>query len=672
MYQMTSEFQYLFTPLQIGPVTVRNRLLTTAHHSMMVDSIVPMGPGFYSERYAYYQAERAKGGIGLIVYGQASVHPTTSYEWMLEAIAYDERAIPTYKLATQMCHEHGAKVFLQLHHSGGYGRGIPSGLLYPRQAPWGPSQVPGWLHAPEFESTKEMEIEDIKELVEYYGKCAVIAREGGFDGIEVHSCHGYLLEEFLSPHFNWRTDEYGGSLENRMRIHLEIVESIRAAVGSDMALGFRIPGDEWVETGLSPDDIRDAAQRLEATGKVDYLSVSVSRGHGPIPTVTLYEPQGMLVPLAANVKEAVNIPVMTVGGIVDPNMAERILADGQADMVAMTRAHVADPEIANKAREGRVEDIRPCVRCLQRCVGMINPLACAQNPEVGKEKELGIGTLKKALRPKKVMIVGGGPGGLEAARLASLRGHDVTLYERDRELGGQIRLTCQMPGRNELEDFARWRRIQAEKQGVKFVLGTEVTPQLVSEVNPDAVIVATGSSPIRDGFQGYTRSPIPGADQDNVTVVEDIMEGKVEVGDHVVIYDTEAHSKAPGIAEYLADRGKKVEILTRNFHTGLALPPRIMALSVGRLANKGVKTSANTDLKSIEGNSVVAVYLFTREERTIENVDTVILITGNKSDSDLYFALKGKVRELYRVGDCEAPSRADQAIHQGYDIGRML
>ncbi|MBI2866594.1 MAG: FAD-dependent oxidoreductase [Chloroflexi bacterium] len=665
---MAVEFKYLFTPLKIGPVTVRNRLMTTAHMSMLVDPIVPLGPGFYGERYACYQAERAKGGIGLIIYGQVAVHPSTVSGHT--GIGYDERAIPGFQLATRMIHEHGAKTFAQLYHNGQFGAGIQSGLLYPKAAPWAPSANPAWLSS---ETPKEVEVEELKELVSYYGKCAAIAKEGGFDGIEVHSCHGYLLEQFLSPFMNTRKDEYGGPLENRMRLHRENIDSIRAQVGNSMALGLRIPGDEFVEGGLSPDDLREIAQRLEATGQVDYVSVSVSRGHGPVPTPTLYDPQGVFVPLAAHVKEGVSIPVFTVGRIVDPVMAEKVLAEGQADMVAMTRAHLADPEIGNKAREGRLEDIRPCVSCHQGCLGWINsPLNCVQNPEVAKEKEWGIGTLKVSAQKKRVLVVGGGPGGLEAARMASLRGHEVTLYEKENELGGQIRLACRLPGRNDLEDFARWRRIQVEKQGVKVVLGMQVTPEMVAELAPDAVIVATGSSPIRNGFQGWTHAPIAGWEQRNVTIVEDILLGKAQVGNRVVVYDTDNHIKGPGIAEYLAGQGKQVELLTRNLHTGAALPPRILGLVLGRLAHKGVKITTTTELRRIVENSVVVADLLTGKERTIEAVDTVVLVTGNSPQASLYFALKGKVRELYRIGDCQAPSRVDKAIYQGYHVGRTL
>ncbi|MBI2866134.1 MAG: FAD-dependent oxidoreductase [Chloroflexi bacterium] len=670
---MAVEFKYLFTPLKIGPITVRNRMMTTGHQSSLLDQMVPGGPGFYGERYAYYCAERAKGGIGLVAFGQVAVHPSSSYETASIALGYDERALPGYKLATKMVHEYGGKVYLQLFHSGLYGAGIPSTFIYPRQsASLGPSAYPGYPELSRYETNKALEIEEIKDIISYYGKCGALAKEGGFDGVEVHSTHGYLAEQFLSPSWNRRTDEYGGSLENRMRFLLEAIDAVHSAVGDTMMVGVRMPGDEWDVHGLNPDDLREVAQRLEATGQVDYLSVSVSRTHGPRVHPTIYDPQGPYVPLAAYIKEGVEIPVATIGRIIDPVFADRILAEGQADMVGMTRAHICDPEIGNKAREGRLEDIRQCLGCMQECGGGWSHLGCIGNPEVGKEKEWGIGTLSSAPQKKRVLIVGGGPAGLEAARMASLRGHEVMLYEKDTELGGQMRLAKQLPGRSDIEEVIRWRRAQIEKQKVKVVLGTEVTPELVMELNPDAVVVATGSFPLRNGVNGTDRAPVAGWEQRNVAVVEDILQGKVEVGDRVVIYDTDAHIKGPGIAERLAERGKQVEIITPYLYMGLALPEKIFGTVLPRLARKGVKVTTLTDLKRIGERSVVVMYMPLREERTIEGVDTVVLVTGNVANESLYFALKGKVKELHRIGDCEAPGKLGRIIQQGYYVGRTL
>ena len=668
---MASEFQYLFTPLKIGPVTVRNRLMSTSHATLMGEANSKWGePSFYGERYAYYQAERAKGGIGLIIFGQTAVHPTSAYELMNTSIAYDESAIPGFKLATDMIHKHGAKVFNQLFHSGLNNSGKVSKLPV-----WAPSAVPSALFA---ETPMVMEIDDIKEIVEHYGISAENSKAGGFDGVEIHASHGYLPQQFLSPFSNQRTDEYGGSLENRMRFLLEVVERIRDGIGSDMALGIRLCGDELTPGGLTLDDSVEIARRLAATGKIDYLSISL----GNVSTATgvvvppMYMPQGYGVYAAAAIKEAVdNIPVFCVGRITDPLHAEKILADGQADMVGMTRAHIADPEIGNKAREGRLDEIRQCVGCCQDCFGNVLvgvTAGCTQNPEVGSEKELGAGTLETAPQKKKVIVIGGGRAGMEVARVSALRGHKVILYEKSDKLGGQINLACRLPGRDEMESMIRWPQDELKRLGVEIIFNKEVTVELIEAENPDAVVVATGSKALRTGANGLNPIGILGSDQKNVYTVEDVLLGKAELGQNVVILDTEGHIKAAGIAELLADQGKHVEIITDKLFLGMVLDSLTMMAVQQRTASKGVQVTPSSTLIGIKENSVDVLHFFSQEVTTIEAVDSVVLITGAKAIDDLYLALKNKVKELYRVGDCVAPRTVDRAIHDGYFVGRSI
>lgn len=669
---MAAQFQYLFTPLEIGPVTVRNRILITGHATAFGESNPVCGePGFYGERYACYLSERARGGAGLITFGQVNVHPTTAYELVNASIGYDRGAIPGFKLATEMIHRHGAKTFIQLMHSGMNNSGEISRLPV-----WAPSNVPGPGLIGK-ETPKAIEEEEIAELVEYYGRCAAHAREGGFDGVEVHATHSYLGQQFLSPLFNKRKDRYGGPLENRLRFLLEVLERIRGAIGRQLALGVRLPGDELAPGGLTLADMKEVARELEATGLVDFINVSVGTIHAAhVIVAPMYVPHAYLVPLAAGIKEAVqNLPVFCIGRIVDPLEAERILADGHADMIGMTRAHIADPEIGNKAREGRQEEIRACIGCCQGCIGHIitwRPIVCTQNPAVGKEKEWGTGTLQPATKKKRVLVAGGGPAGLEAARMAAERGHEVVLYEKEATLGGQVLLAARLPGREEMEELVRWRRLQLERLGVKVVLGTEVTPQLVEAQAPDAVVVATGSTPWRNGFQGFTCAEIPGYDQEHVRVAEDFLAGRVQAGRRVVILDEEGHVKAAALAELLAEQGAQVEILTRGLYVGMELDFATLSALYQRVLGKGVVFSPCTFIKEIDGPTVVATHVVTQEERRIEGVNTVVLVTGNQPEEGLYFALKGKVKELHRVGDCVAPRRADRAIHDGYRVGRSL
>lgn len=667
---MAGEFQYLFTPLKIGPVTVRNRLMSTSHATLMGETNPKWGePGLYGERYAYYQAERAKGGIGLIIFGQTAVHPTTSYELMNTSIAYDERAIPGFKLATDMIHQHGAKVFNQLFHSGLNNSGKHSKLPV-----WAPSPVPSALMG---ETPKVMEIEDIKEMVEYYGISAENSKAGGFDGVEIHASHGYLPQQFLSPFSNQRTDEYGGSLENRMRFLLEVIERIRKGIGNEMALGVRLCGDELTPGGLTLDDSVEIAGNLAASGKIDYLSISL----GNVSTATgvvvppMYMPQGYGVYAAAAIKEAVdNIPVFCVGRITDPLHAEKILADGQADMVGMTRAHIADPEVGNKAREGRLDEIRQCVGCCQDCFGNVLTGAtagCTQNPEAGDEKELGMGTLTPAPQKKKVMIIGGGRSGMEAARLAASRGHEVVIYEKSDKLGGQLNLACKLPGRDEMESIIRWPQDELKRLNVKVILNKEVTAQLVEEEKPDVVVVATGSRLLRTGANGLNPLGIPGSERKNVYTVEDVLLGRAEIGQKVLIFDSEGHIKAPGIAELLADRGKQVEIITDKPFMGMFLDSLTMMAVQQRVGSKGIRITPFSTVIGIEENTATVLNFFTQEVQMRE-VDTVVLVTGSEANEELYLTLKNNVKELYRVGDCVAPRTVDRAIHDGYFVGRSI
>lgn len=669
---MAGQFQFLFTPLQIGPVTVRNRILITAHANQMAEPNSTWGePGFYGERYARYLADRAKGGVGLITFGQVAVHPTTAYELMNTAIAYDEKAIPGFKIATDMIHEYGAKVFIQLFHSGANNTGVISHLPV-----WAPSEVPGpGLLSREI--PKAMDDADIEELKEYYAISARNAKMGGFDGIEIHSTHGYLLQQFLSSITNKRTDKYGGSLENRMRLLVEVLERVREAIGSEIALGVRIPGDELLPGGLTSDDMVEVARHLEATGLIDFLNVSAASllsVHFVVPP--MYMAHGFLAPLAANIKETVErIPVFTVGRNVDPLEAEKILADGQADMVAMTRASIADPEIANKARDGRLDEICNCIGCCQVCVGVGltgAPLGCTQNPVVNKEKEWGIGTLKPADRRKRVLVAGGGPAGMEAAWVAAARGHDVVLYEQENELGGQVNLACKLPGREEMDGIIRWRKIQLEKYGVKVALGKKVTPEIVRQEKPEVLVLAMGSHPIRNGMNGLTGFAISGWDQENVVCAEDILGGSVTVGEKVVILDEDAHIKALGVAEMLGAQGKQVHLLTRGLYVGMGVDPSTLTAVLPRLKAAGVTISTLTFIKEISGSDVITLDMLSFQEGRIEDVDTVVLVTGNSANLELYQVIKDMVPELYLVGDCLAPRQADAAIFDGHRVGRSI
>ena len=647
------DYKYLFKPIKIGSATINNRIFLAPHGtSFSRDNIL-------DDRYIEYLRMRAKGGTGLIVAGGMTISPNTKGYLLLQEI-YDERVVPMLEKLAEEVHTYGTTIFMQLNHCG---RQMESG--HSRQPIWAPSAIPCPVIR---EMPKEMEIEDIKEVIEAFATSARLAREGGMDGVEIHGTNGYLVNEFMSPYFNKRTDDYGGSLENRMRFPLEVIDAIRGVVGRDFVVGIRIPADELVPEGLTLDDLKEIAQKLEATGKIDYISI----GHGPYAAQTAIG-SGMQVPLgfnsayAAHFKEVVDLPIMNTFRINDPVQAEKILADGQGDMVGMVRALVADAEWPNKAREGRLEEIRACIACNQGCLGRLfegKPMSCLQNPVVGLERE--IGTLEPASSRKKVLVAGGGPAGMEAARVARLRGHEVSLYEKENQLGGQVNLAVKAPLRSEFGGITRYLSQQMEILGVKVNLGVAVTPEMIVQEGPDAVVVATGALPVK--------APVPGANQDNVFTVWDVLQEKANIGDNVVLVDGgEAHWQCCATAEYLADNGKKVEIVTALPFVGMGIATTSdMHAYATRVRNKGVVFSPNGALKEISDQTVVVIDVHTHKERNIEGVDSVVLATGNRADNQLYLGLKGKVKALHAVGDCVAPRKAIDAIYEGYNTGRVI
>lgn len=668
---MSEQFQHLFSPLAIGPMTVRNRIVVSGHSTQLSDPGETWADfGFFGERYAAYVGERAKGGAGLIVAGQFCVHPTSRAEGLNDAIGYDERAIPGMQLIVDSCHRYGTKVIAQLSHAGFHNN---SGTVHGSPV-WAPSEIATPPLLLSGQVAKAMEEEDIEDLKRYYVRSAGYAKRAGMDGIEIHAAHGYLLGEFLSPLFNQRTDEYGGSLENRMRLLIEVIEAVRHAIGSDLALGIRISADEFTPGGLTLEDMREVARRLDAHGGLDYLSVSqgvVSHSFSAVIPPMVF-PHGAFGYLAAGVREVVTkMKIFTAGRFIDPIEAERALADGHADMVAMVRAHIADPEIGNKARQGRLNEIRECVGCLQCMASIVWGLRCATNPVVGREREWA-GPLPLATKRKRVMVVGGGPGGLEAAWVAACRGHEVTLYEKDGELGGQIRLAAQFPTRGELEGLIRWRKTMVKKHEVRVLLHTEVTADLVAREHPDAVVIATGANPRRDGFNPFTVGTVRGWDSPNVVTPEEVLMGNARTGRNVLVYDTQSLYRGIGTAEKLAAEGKSVHFSFPTPLPGQMLDGLTAMAFLARVSKSGMTLWPNTLVLSINGSSVSAIDTISQQPRSFDGIDTVVMVGQATANIALYAAIKGRVPEIHRIGDAVAPWTADRAIQDGHRVGRLL
>ncbi|MBI2875753.1 MAG: FAD-dependent oxidoreductase [Candidatus Tectomicrobia bacterium] len=660
---MSQSFEYLFSPLQIRHLTVPNRVVFSAHVTNFPDqNHLP------TERQLHYYAERARGGAGMIVIGGSIAHPS-SVLTLWRNLVFDERSIPMYRRITDAVHEFGTVILTQV-----YNVGSEMTSLHTRRPVLAPSPIP----CPSSRETpKEMEPEDIEMLLEAIAKSARNAKEGGFDGIEFISSQGLLMGQFMSLHTNKRTDEYGGSQENRLRYPLQAIERVRKEVGENFLIGFKISGDDFTPGGLTLEDATAIAERLAATGNVDYLHTCCGTFYSMetiVPDMSF--PPGCMVYMAARVREVVNIPVVAIKRIQDPIQAERILADGHADLIGMSRSLICDPEWPKKAREGRIEEIRACVACDQGCMDRYFkgiPITCTQNPAVGKEREWGMGTIKPAEKKKRVLVVGGGPAGMKAAETAAQRGHQVALYEKEDRLGGQVNLLTRVASREEFNGVTRNLCRQLERLGVEIHLSAELTADRIREMNPDALVIATGSIPLRTGYSsGQPDLPgIPGADRDHVLTAWEVLKGEREIGERVVIIEDEGEIKALSVAEFLAEQGKQVEILTGFPFVGMDVNPCVLEPQYQRLYQKGVTLTPFTRVKEITERSVIAYQIYSRVEREIA-VDQVVLVMGNAAHNGLYRSLKGQVKEIYAVGDCVAPRKVVDAIYEGQGVGLSL
>lgn len=669
---MASPYPHVLAPLTVGPLTLRNRVVMGAHFTMFSEPAEVFGePGFHGRRVGRYLTERAAGGVGAVIVGQTAVHPSTAYQMPNNANGWDEASIPHYQALTEQVHAHGAHAFIQLTHNGGVTRGH-----------W--SKLPIWSAggvANQEEASIPLDAAMIAELIDYWARCARNAARGGFDGIEIQAAHGYLLHEFLSPRSNPRTDAYGGSRENRMRFGAEVLSAVRAAVADrPIAVGLRLVGDEEIgRGGLSVDECAAIAAGYEAMGLVDFINVSVGvSGLGMVRTNYASRSFGSYAAAAVKRATANGTPVFTVHRILLPEEADALIADGTADGVTLVRALIADPDWVRKAAAGRADTIRRCTGSNQSCYGNLlrnMPISCVQNPAVGREDTLGLGTFPPLARRKRVVVVGGGPAGLEAAWVAAARGHDVILLERGAQLGGKIRLAQQLPGREELADFADWRAAECARHGVIVQLNVNATADAVCALTPDAVVVATGGRATIDGTSKFHRMPVPGAQQswvyDHEAALRLALARDDTLGRRVVILDTVGFIEAIGLGELLALEGHDVTTLCP-LAAPLALDAETAGAALPRAVRAGMRWRPSTMLAAIGNRRVTVVDLLAGKEEEIADIHSVVIRTHGVPDDGLYHALQGRVPEVLRIGDAVAVRYCDRAIFDGHLAGRAL
>ena len=635
MATMTSQIlPLLFAPLKIGRIELKNRIV-----------MLPAATNFAEEAKIDFYAARARGGVGLIQLPPGTVDPTSDYA--LAPSLYDDRFVPVLARLVDAIHSAGTVVSIQLWHGGRqlHVFNTETSVVAPSPIPWSRNaKVP-----------RELSIPEIEELVEKFARAAMNAKRAGVDFVEVHAAHGYLVSEFLSPLSNKRTDRYGGDLGGRTRFAAEIIRRIKEVAGNDFPVSGRINGADNIHPGLTLDDVKAIAPILVDAG-LDLISVSAGV-YGSYPTIVppVDTPHGCNVPLAEGVKSVVKVPVITAGRINDPRLAEEILAAGKADLVGMARALFTDPELPAKAARGEFDEIHKCIAC-NTCIDFLDsgPIRCPVNPMLGRERECEI---VPATKKERVVVIGGGPAGLEAARVAARRGHEVTLYEKAPRLGGQWLLAAASPDKQEFMELINYQTRQLAKLGVTVKLGREASPALVRELEPDAVIVATGATPVK--------LPIPGINLGKVVTAWDVLQGNTRAGNNVLVVG--GGNVGLETAYFLAEQGKKVTVIEKLRQVGTDMGNTVQWHLLKKLKEHRVTISRFTELKRVTETGIT-VHRHGVEEVWSE-FDTVVLAVGSQSSNELAAALKGIVKELYIIGDAVEPRRGVDATQEGAEVG---
>ena len=651
-----SQLENLFAPLQLRGKTLKNRIFSTGHMAVMLED------GKATKRLAAYHSAKAQGGAALTIIEAARVH--SSGDSGRPAIrAYDPACVPGYANLANACQPHGCLVFGQLSHPG---REMTLAADGTHPVAYAPSAVPNErFHV----MPREMPLKLIREILKGFELSAMHLQQAGLDGLELVASHGYLLGQFLNSKTNRRSDAYGGSFSGRLRFIKEVIEAARRGAGDDMVIGVRLSGEERDYGGLGLEEILEVCASLNMETELDYFNVTVGTSAGLagsthiVPSMA-YE-AGYTAPIASPIKALVSKPVFVAGRINQPQIAEKILRTGQADMCGMTRALISDPEMPLKSARGDFDDIRACVACNQACIGhMLDACAisCIQRPETGRE--LKFGSLIKVGSMKRILVAGGGPAGMKVASIAAVRGHEVILCEKSSLLGGQIKLAQLLPGRAEFGGVTTNLQRELENARVSVYLNKPVNFDLVRDIAPDIVVVATGAVPYNAEIEGHEVAHVVNAWQ--------VLQGEVNIGGRVVIADWRCDWVGLGLAELLARNGCHVRLAVNGMIAGQTIPQYARDAWLGNLHKLGVEIISHVRLFGVDAEEAYFQHTLSGQPVVLKEVDTLVTALGHSSNTALENILSKNDFPYHLIGDSLSPRTVEEAVLEGLTIGANL